>query len=209
MREGIKAMNGKYLLAAVLVIFLCVGCGQDESKKSNKVGERPPASTGQDQIFTQGAMDKINQVAGPMIEKAEKTTGEVVAQVVEKTEMVRKRSGEFATALKEESAPMMKKTGSALIVAGEKVQEVAEVMSAKEKIVIDNKKGKVTLPHRVHGKSFGCAACHGNKEPGAMELGKEKAHKLCKDCHKKKGKGPTKCSGCHEKKIIEETVEGC
>ena len=200
-------MKVKYLMAVVLVLFVCVGCGRDDSEKSS-VADRPAADQNQDQVFTQEAMDKINEVAGPIIDKAEKTTSEVASKVAEQTKMARKRSGEFAAALQEETAPVVKKTGSALIVAGEKVQKAGEVMSAPEKMVIDNNKGKVTLPHRVHGKSFGCAACHGEKKPGALELGKAKAHTLCKGCHKEKGKGPIKCSGCHEKKV-EAAAEGC
>ncbi|MFC1513266.1 cytochrome c3 family protein [Thermodesulfobacteriota bacterium] len=196
-------------MAAVLVGFLCVGCGQDDNKQST-VEKRSPAGQAQEQeqMFTQETMDKIDKVAGPMLEKAGKTTGEVAAKVADKAEKARQRTEEFAAALKEESAPMIKKTGSALIVAGEKMQKAGVVLSAPETVVIDNKNGKVTLPHRLHGKSFGCKACHGDKEPGGMELGKAKAHKLCKECHKGKGKGPTKCSGCHVKKKA-TAVEGC
>ena len=33
-------------------------------------------------------------------------------------------------------------------------------------------------------------------EVDRADLGKEKAHPLCKGCHQEKGSGPTKCSGC-------------
>lgn len=207
--QGGKVMKMKYLLVVVLVGVLCVGCGQDENK-SSKVGKSSPAVDQQDQeqMFTQETMDKINKVAKPMLAKAEKATGEVAAQVAVQAEQARQRTAEFTAALQEESAPVMKKTGSALIVAGEKVQQVAEVMGAAKTVVIKNKKGQIVLPHRQHGKSFGCSACHGDKKPGTMKLGKDKAHKLCKGCHKLKGKGPSNCSGCHEKKKA-AAVEGC
>jgi len=209
-------MKMYYLLAAVLVGFVCVGCGQDDNGKSAveksepavQVQEQVQEST-QEQMFTQEAMDKINQVAGPMQEKVEKATGEVAVKVAVKTGEARQRTEEFAAALKEESVPVMKKTGSALIIAGEKVQQAAEVLSAPETVVIDNKNGKVTLPHRQHGKSLGCQTCHADKAPGAMALGKDKAHALCKGCHKEQGKGPTACTGCHEKKKPVAAAEGC
>ena len=186
------------------------GCGRFGENKTSTAGKSSPAiqEQEQEQMFTQETMDKINKVARPMLEQAEKTTGEVVAKVAVKADQARQQTAKFAAALQEESAPVMKKTGAALVVAGEKVQQEAEVMSAPKTVVIDNKKGKVTLPHRLHGKSFGCSACHGDKTPGALKLGKAKAHTLCKGCHKGKGKGPSKCSGCHEKQKT-VAIEGC
>ena len=208
-RKGGRLMRWKYLVVAVLAGLVCFGCGRDDNKKSSgKVDERPAAVQEHDQVFTQETMEKIGKVAGPVLEKAEKTTSEVATTVVEKTAKARQQTEEFAAALKEESAPVVKKTGAALIVAGEKVQKIAEVMSAPEMVVIDNTNGKVTLPHRAHGKSLGCATCHGDKEPGRIELDKKKAHALCKDCHQREGKGPTNCSGCHEKGS-DVMVDGC
>ncbi len=209
-------MRRSYLVAAVLVGFLCVGCGRDDNKQAGQ--EAPSAPPVQEQVqvqppeqmFTQETMDKISQVAGgPILEKAEKDTGVVADKVAVKAEAARQQTGEFAAALKEESSPVMKKTGAALVVAGEKMQQAAVALSAPETVVIDNKNGKVILPHGRHGKALGCAACHGDRTPGAMGLGKEKAHALCKGCHKEKEKGPTGCAGCHEKKKTAAGVEGC
>ena len=201
-------MSGKYLLAVVLVVSLCVACNQDQNKKSTaKV--YPSAGQEQDQVFTQRAMDKINQVAGPIIEKVEDTSHEVASRVVEDAKQTKQRSKEFAAALKDEAVPVVKKTGAVLKEAGEKVETVAKEIRAPEKVEIKNKKGKVTLPHRAHGKMLGCVVCHGDQKPGAMELGMAKGHKLCKGCHRDKGKGPvSKCNGCHEKKIV-AADEGC
>ena len=200
-----KVMKLKGLAVAVLVGLLCVGCGQDENSTGSAPKSKPVVQEqAQEQMFTQETMDKISKVAGPMMEKAEKAGSEVAA----KAEEARQRTAEFATALKKESAPIMQKTGAALVVAGEKVQQAGKVLSAPETLVIANKNGKVTLPHREHGRSLGCAACHGDQQPGPMELDKIKAHTLCKGCHKSEGKGPTACSGCHEKKKA-AAIEGC
>jgi hypothetical protein len=49
--------------------------------------------------------------------------------------------------------------------------------------------------HRRHknGKRYmkKCGTCHGS-QANALKVG----HKMCKDCHKRKG-GPTTCKGCH------------
>jgi hypothetical protein len=65
-------------------------------------------------------------------------------------------------------------------------------------IVISNNKANVTLTHAVHGEKYGCPSCHGDATPGPLDLGKSKAHTMCKGCHKIQN-GPTKCSGCHVK----------
>lgn len=70
------------------------------------------------------------------------------------------------------------------------------------------KNGAVTFNHAAHQGLADCATCHhtggyepckschdGTKAPNA----KDAYHKNCKDCHKEKGKGPTKCKECHVK----------
>jgi hypothetical protein len=59
--------------------------------------------------------------------------------------------------------------------------------------------GNITFPHATHSGTFDCTVCHGEGTPGRFGLDKEKAHVLCKDCHKKEGSGPTECKGCHKK----------
>ncbi len=70
-----------------------------------------------------------------------------------------------------------------------------------EKVVLKAKDGNVTLDHKAHTKQ-GCKNCHGAGTPGKIELDKDKAHKLCLDCHTQKAKGPAdekKCDACHKK----------
>ncbi len=76
---------------------------------------------------------------------------------------------------------------------------------AADVITFPAKNGDVTFNHKKHQQLMkgNCKACH-EKKVGKMEgFGKDKAHKLCWDCHKEKsnGKGPVppNCKGCHKK----------
>jgi DnaJ-class molecular chaperone len=70
---------------------------------------------------------------------------------------------------------------------------------AADTVVMKAKNGDVTFNHKAHSTSMECAVCHGEGTPAKLALGKDKAHALCKDCHTKKGAGPTKCGDCHKK----------
>ncbi len=101
---------------------------------------------------------------------------------------------------------------------------VAAAATTVPKVVkYETKKGVVTFKHTAHEARIGkkcntchhaakradasdaekCSACH--KEADSEKAGqkvpslKKSYHKLCKDCHKKNGKGPTKCKQCHVK----------
>lgn len=84
---------------------------------------------------------------------------------------------------------------------------------APDSVTLQSKKGNVTFNHKKHVDSkiecktchhkmaekpddMGCNTCHG--KDGAPSM-KDAAHKNCKDCHKTKGAGPTKCDECHKK----------
>ncbi len=62
------------------------------------------------------------------------------------------------------------------------------------------KNGDVTFEHAKH-KALDCTKCHADAKGGKIELGKDKAHGLCLECHKTNGggKAPTKCNDCHKK----------
>lgn len=66
------------------------------------------------------------------------------------------------------------------------------------------KMGDVQFNHKKHQEMLknDCKICHGKKVGKIEGFGKDKAHKLCIDCHKtkSKGKGPTTCKACHKKK---------
>ncbi len=99
---------------------------------------------------------------------------------------------------------------------------------APDSVVLDKastKRTPVTFPHKAHQDVTACSTCHhtnaelkaGSAEevkPCAachldpdkpttpsmreMSLTKNPFHKLCIDCHKQQGKGPTKCVDCHK-----------
>jgi predicted CXXCH cytochrome family protein len=69
-------------------------------------------------------------------------------------------------------------------------------------ITLQAKPGNVTFPHKAHIDRVkgDCKTCHDSATGGKIaDFGKDKAHKMCWDCHKAQGKGPTKCNECHKK----------
>ncbi len=70
---------------------------------------------------------------------------------------------------------------------------------ASDMVTLTAKNGNVTFNHKAHQDKMECKVCHGEGTPAKIELDKDKAHALCKDCHTTKGAGPTKCNECHKK----------
>jgi predicted CXXCH cytochrome family protein len=69
-------------------------------------------------------------------------------------------------------------------------------------ITFNAKPGNITFPHKAHvdANKGQCKTCHATAAGGKIEgFGKEKAHGLCIECHKKEAKGPSKCAECHKK----------
>jgi nitrate reductase cytochrome c-type subunit len=60
------------------------------------------------------------------------------------------------------------------------------------------KNGNVTFNHKTHA-ALKCEACHPAVPQKVEAVGKDKAHALCVECHKKEAKGPAKCTECHKK----------
>ena len=75
----------------------------------------------------------------------------------------------------------------------------AGIAIASDTVVMKAKNGDVTFNHKDHSAAMDCKVCHGDAKPGKVELDKDAAHALCKDCHTKKAAGPTKCGECHKK----------
>lgn len=62
-------------------------------------------------------------------------------------------------------------------------------------------KNSVTFPHKRHQlKLEDCTKCHESPKGGKIaDLGKEWAHKHCRECHNELKKGPQACRDCHKK----------
>ena len=87
-----------------------------------------------------------------------------------------------------------------LVIAAILVAFATSAALAADTVVIEAKNGNITFNHKAHQDNLkDCKICHGDAKPGKIELDKEKAHALCKDCHTKNGKGTTKCGECHKK----------
>lgn len=78
-----------------------------------------------------------------------------------------------------------------------------------ETVELQAKMGNVQFPHAFHQKQYDCQICHHTEsyencgnchglKPEAPKL-KEAFHALCKDCHTKEARGPSKCKECHIK----------
>lgn len=62
-------------------------------------------------------------------------------------------------------------------------------------------KNSVTFPHKRHQlKLEDCTKCHKSSKGGKIaDLGKEWAHKHCRECHNEMKKGPHACMDCHKR----------
>ena len=89
----------------------------------------------------------------------------------------------------------MTKLATALIAAV--LATAAHAARTPETITFEaTRAGNVPFPHKLHA-ARGCKACH-PAAPAKLNLDRDKAHALCKACHERLSKGPTKCDGCHK-----------
>ncbi len=71
------------------------------------------------------------------------------------------------------------------------------------------KMGTVTFNHTAHQQVGDCATCHHTGDYSQCKSchgvddnapkAKDAYHNLCKNCHKERNQGPTKCKECHIK----------
>jgi len=140
------------------------------------------------------------------IEKTEPTVAEredVTAPVKKTVEGIAETANETAKTTAATIQETVKASEEKAEVTEDKIEQdtsaIAAPPSMPEVVQIEASYGKVTLPHATHAKAYECSICHGASVPGAMTLGKDAAHALCKGCHKDEGAGPTGCNGCHVK----------
>lgn len=62
-------------------------------------------------------------------------------------------------------------------------------------------RNSISFPHKNHQLTLkDCTKCHEKAEGGKIaDLGKEWAHKHCRDCHNELMKGPQACRDCHKR----------
>ncbi len=172
-------------------------------KKGTRLIENTAAETKQ---AVKKAVKTVAEDATAVASLAKEQTAATVdsskQKVVEAKEQLEQEGSQLIDSLHENSTDKKTQNNSPLpsaatvddrITAFSKIAGKGQV---PESLLIENKKGDVTLPHAEHGKLYGCAACHEDTPPGPFELEKDTAHAMCKGCHKEQG-GPTKCSGCH------------
>jgi uncharacterized protein YceK len=133
---------------------------------------------------TQEAVDQAKAATAPAVEKANDLMASSSQKMTDLTSSFQTQKEDLST--------------TAEGTAASSVQKVSEV-APPETIKLENNFGTVTLTHKFHGETYGCATCHGDSTPGPFELTKDLAHSsMCKDCHKGSG-GPTGCTECHIK----------
>ncbi|WP_291317170.1 cytochrome c3 family protein [Desulfuromonas sp.] len=218
-------MRSKAWLAMACAVLLMTACGKQEEAPAEKTAGAP-SMTEKMMEKTKSAAAKAEEAAGMAAEKvteAAKSAGEKIGETTEaaKETMAGMMEGTSEQAQGKENLEELFEGGAAgtavsqtvtttektVTAAAEQagaevsttVSKVAVAAEAPEMMTLENKMGAVSLPHKTHADAYGCQTFHGAGEPGHFELEKDKAHELCKGCHKKEGKGPTGCKDCHKK----------
>jgi uncharacterized phage infection (PIP) family protein YhgE len=188
-------------MVLTLAIF---GCSQSEESKpaeeqtkttTEKVGEANETAEGEMKESAENVAEETKQMAAATADKTEEMadqTAEASKEMMADTKEATKEAADTA-AEKAQSAAVATTT------AADKAVDAAKQAVSPETIVLEASYGNVTFPHALHQDSYECSICHGEGTPGLFGLDKDKAHALCRDCHKQEGAGPTGCKDCHKK----------
>jgi hypothetical protein len=181
----------RFLTTGVMVLTLAIfGCNQSEESK--------PAEE-QTKTTTEKVGEANETAAGEVKETAE-TVAEDTKQMADATaDKTKEMAGQTAEASKEMMTDAKEETKEAADTVADKAVDAAKQAVSPETIVLEASYGNVTFPHALHQDSYECSICHGEGTPGLFGLDKDKAHALCRDCHKQEGAGPTGCKDCHKK----------
>lgn len=159
------------------------------------------------------AADVAEQKAAAVVDAAQQQAVEVQQQAVEVKQQLVQEGTQLLNGLVSSTQPQaveqsdVSAAAEAVVAESAVVKEATSAVTAvseqiaaqsPDSVVIENAKGNVTFSHGRHGELYGCTVCHGEGTPAFIQLGKDTAHTLCKNCHKEKG-GPTTCNGCHKK----------
>lgn len=207
-------------LGFVLLTLVLFGCGeepkgQQEAKEtvSEKVADTVKGAAGEVKEAADSVAEKaadVEKQAEPAVKEAVQDTKDMAAATAEKTkemanqavEGTKQAMADTKEAVSEAADTASEKATAAAVattMAAEKAVDSAQQAVSPETIVLEASYGNVTFPHAVHQASYACATCHGEGTPGLFGLDKDKAHALCRDCHKDEGVGPTACKDCHKK----------
>ncbi|MDT8440723.1 MAG: cytochrome c3 family protein [Desulfuromonadales bacterium] len=208
-------------VCALLFLLVVSGCGSSEKAEApqgkketvaEKAGEAAATVAGGVKDAARAVAEKagdVEQQAGPAVtesvekaqaaaavaaEKAQDMADQTVAAGKETVTKTGEAASEVMSAVAEKAETAALATTQA---AGEAVERVQQSI-APGTVVLDADYGKVTFPHDLHDAAYACSVCHGEGVPGVLALGKDKAHALCRDCHKQVGAGPTGCRDCHK-----------
>jgi len=217
---------GFMLLA--LVVFGCGQSEETKQEAKETVAEKMTKTAETAAGHVKDAAETVAEKAAeaekqaePAVKEAVEATKEMTSEAAEKTEVMAsgaaEKTEEMASQATEETKQMMAEakeaTGEAAdmvadkttaaaaattMAAGEAVEAAQQAVSP-ETIVLEASYGNITFPHKMHSDTYDCTTCHGDATPARFGLDKEKAHALCKECHKKEGAGPTSCKDCHKK----------
>ena len=189
-------------ISVITAAFLFSGCDSGEEQKPRTatpqvVKPDKPIETPVPKPAEDTAKDTppvvVNEDVKAAVEEASKAASETAKEAVEKTSVAIE---ETVKAAEDKAVAVEKK---ATEVSSAAVTAVTAKASGPDEVVLEASYGKVTLPHAMHAEAYACSNCHGDSAPGAMELGKDAAHTLCRGCHKDEGVGPTGCKDCHKK----------
>jgi len=198
-------------LGAMMLALAIFGCGPSEESKSaqdttqtttEKATETAKAAVEEVKKMATAVADKaveIEKQAEPVVKEAFEETKTMAVAAVDKTQELMTDAKDATVKATDTATDKIKTAAVATTMAADKAVEAAKQAVSPETLVLVASYGNVTFPHAFHSGEYDCATCHGEGTPGLFGLDKEKAHVLCKDCHKQKGAGPTGCRGCHEK----------
>jgi len=198
-------------LGVMLLALAIFGCGPSEEAKPAQVSKETAtekvaeaARTAGEEVKKMGevVVDKavdMEKQAEPAVKEAVENTKEMASQAASATKEVMIDAKDATVKAGGVVVDTVKTAAVATTMAAGKAVDAAKQAVSPETIVLEASYGNVTFPHAMHSSSYDCATCHGETTPGLFGLDKEKAHVLCKDCHKNTGSGPVDCKGCHKK----------
>jgi hypothetical protein len=201
----------KLLTLSVILLALAIfGCGSSEEQKSTqdskqttteKVAETAKSAVGEVKEVATAVADKAGEIekqTEPAIKEAAADTKAMAEAAAEKTDEMVTDAKDATMKAADTAGDTVKSAAVATTMAAGEAVDAAKQAVSPETIVLEASYGNITFPHAMHSSAFDCNTCHGEGTPGLFGLDKEKAHVLCKDCHKEQGVGPTSCKGCHK-----------